>query len=49
MGKKNDSKVKEHAAWMKRMGVRRTTGCCPMCYRMVHVPMDNHFVACKIK
>jgi hypothetical protein len=29
MGKKNDSKMKAHAAWMKEKGIRRTTGMCP--------------------
>ena len=30
MGKKNDSKMQAHAAWMKDKGIRRTTGQCPM-------------------
>ncbi len=30
MGKKNDSKMQMHAAWMKDRGITRTTGQCPM-------------------
>ena len=30
MSKKNDPKMKQHAAWMKERGIRRTTGQCPM-------------------
>ncbi len=29
MGKKNDPKVKQHAAWMKDAGITRKTGQCP--------------------
>ena len=30
MGKKNDSKMQAHAAWMKEKGIKRTSGQCPM-------------------
>lgn len=45
MGKKNDPKMAAFAAWMKAHGIRRTTGRCPICNRIVGVPMDNHLRA----
>lgn len=30
MGKKGDKKQMERAAWMKKKGIKRTTGSCPM-------------------
>ncbi len=42
MGKKNDERQMKYAAYMKAKGITRKTGRCPMCYRMVTVPMDNH-------
>lgn len=44
MGKKNDVKTKMFAAWMKDHGVRRTTARCTVCYKIVSIPMDRHFV-----
>lgn len=36
MGKKNDDKMKAHAAWMKAKGIKRTSGSCPMgCGKMI--------------
>lgn len=29
---------------MKRMGIRRKSGLCPLCYNYVSIPMDRHFV-----
>lgn len=29
---------------MKRLGIRRKTALCPICYRHVSIPMDRHFV-----
>lgn len=43
MGKKNDPKVKAYAAWMKDHGIKRTTARCPVCYRIVRIPLDTHF------
>ncbi len=43
------SKDKERAAYLKRHGVRRTTGRCPLCYRFIALDrMHNHIaVGCK--
>lgn len=36
MGKKNDSKMQAHAAWMKDRGITRNSGSCPWgCGRMI--------------
>lgn len=37
---KNDQ---EAAARMKALGIRRTSARCPLCYRVVAIPMDRHF------
>lgn len=37
------TRMSEHAKRMKEMGIRRTSGLCPLCYRMVAIPMDRHF------
>lgn len=29
---------------MKDMGIRRTHGICPICYKAIRIPMDFHFV-----
>jgi hypothetical protein len=36
-------RMQEAAKRMKEMGIRRRTGLCPLCYRLVSIPMDNHF------
>lgn len=43
------TKDKEHAAYLKKHGVRRTIGRCPLCYRMIALDrMHNHIaVGCK--
>lgn len=44
MGNKRQAEASRNfAAIMKAKGIRRTSGLCPICYRMVAVPMDNHF------
>jgi hypothetical protein len=39
------TKVKNQmmAQRMKDLGIRRIHGLCPVCYRIVAVPMDRHF------
>ena len=44
MGKKNDPKVKQYAAWMKDHFIIRRTARCTVCYKIVAIPMDRHFV-----
>lgn len=34
---------RNQASYMKAKGIRRTSGLCPVCYRIVAVPMDTHF------
>jgi hypothetical protein len=42
-GSREKVKNQEMAARMKLLGIRRTSGVCPICYRIVSVPMDRHF------
>lgn len=39
----NRQKSQAHAEYMKRMGITRKTGRCPICYAVVSIPMDRHF------
>lgn len=41
--KRDAQRMSETAKRMKEMGIRRKTGLCPVCYRIVAVPMDRHF------
>lgn len=43
---KNTEKDKRMAAELKRRGVERNTGRCPLCYRIV-TNGGKHFQACK--
>lgn len=43
-GQSNKAKNQAMAERMKRLGIRRTTARCPICYRIVSIPMDRHFV-----
>lgn len=36
-GRRRAQRDKERAAWMKRLGVERTTGRCANCYRLITV------------
>jgi hypothetical protein len=36
-------KNSEMASRMKALGIRRTSGVCPLCYREVKITMDSHF------
>lgn len=36
-------RMQEAAKRMKEQGIRRKSGLCPLCYRMVSLPMDRHF------
>ena len=36
-------KNQEMAAYMKRQGITRTTGRCPICYSIISIPTDRHF------
>jgi hypothetical protein len=42
-GAATKTKNQEMAQRMKALGIRRTTGLCPLCYRNVAIPMDRHF------
>jgi hypothetical protein len=42
-GASNKAKNSMMAQRMKTLGIRRTSGLCPICYRMVAIPMDRHF------
>lgn len=42
-GASTKTKNQEMAQRMKALGIKRTTGLCPLCYRMVRIPMDRHF------
>lgn len=43
--KKGDTKQKEHAALMKKLGIKRTTSMCPMgCGSKIHNG-GNHLIA----
>ncbi len=48
-GANRSTKDKEHASYLKKHGVRRTTGRCPLCYKMIALErMHNHIaVGCK--
>lgn len=47
MGKKNDSKMQAHAAWMKDKKITRKTGQCPMCQRPFLIgQLMNHLNRC---
>lgn len=39
----NRQKSQAHAEYMKRMGITRRAGRCPICFNMVGIPMDRHF------
>lgn len=41
--KRDAQRMSETAKRMKEMGIRRKTARCPVCYRIVGIPMDNHF------
>jgi hypothetical protein len=43
-GSATRTKNQAMAERMKRLGIRRTTARCPVCYRIVSIPMDRHFV-----
>jgi hypothetical protein len=36
-------RMQEAAKRMKEQGIRRKNALCPICYRIVAVPMDRHF------
>lgn len=41
-------KDKEMAAYMKRMGVKRTTARCPICHKLVNLgSLSNHIFTCR--
>jgi hypothetical protein len=42
-GQSTKAKNQAMAERMKRLGIKRTSGLCPLCYRMVGIPMDRHF------
>lgn len=42
-GASTKSKNQMMAQRMKDLGIRRTSGVCPLCYRIVSIPMDRHF------
>lgn len=42
-GAASKAKNQEMAQRMKALGIRRTRGLCPLCYRYVAIPMDRHF------
>ncbi len=48
-GANRSNKDKERASYLKKHGVRRTTGRCPLCYRTIALDrMHNHIaVGCK--
>ena len=48
-GANRSTKDKERAAYLKKHGVRRIIGRCPLCYRMIALDrMHNHIaVGCK--
>jgi hypothetical protein len=39
----NRNKSQAHAEYMKRMGIKRSSGRCPICFNLVGIPMDRHF------
>lgn len=44
MGNKRQAEASRNAAaFMKAKGIRRTSTICPICYRTIAVPTDNHF------
>jgi hypothetical protein len=43
-GQATKAKNQAMAERMKRLGIRRRTARCPVCYRIVAIPMDRHFV-----
>jgi len=42
-GASNKAKNQQMAQRMKVLGIRRTSAQCPLCYRIVAIPMDRHF------
>lgn len=42
-GAASKAKNQMMAQRMKDLGIRRTSGLCPICYRYVSIPMDRHF------
>lgn len=47
-GQASKQKNQAMAERMKRLGIRRTTGRCPVCYRIVALPLERHlFGGCK--
>lgn len=43
-GQSNKAKNQAMAERMKRLGIRRLTGRCPVCYRIVGLPLERHLV-----
>lgn len=43
-GQSTKAKNQAMAERMKRLGIRRTTGRCPVCNRIVALPMDRHLL-----
>lgn len=41
-GSSNRAKNQAMAERMRRLGIRRLTGRCPVCYRIVALPIDRH-------
>jgi hypothetical protein len=42
-GAASKQKNQAMAERMKRLGITRKTGLCPLCYRLVAIPMERHF------
>lgn len=36
-GQRRSQRDKERAAWLKRLGIERTTGRCALCYRIISI------------
>lgn len=43
-GQADKKKNQEMAERMRKLGIRRKSGRCPICYRIIGIPMDRHFV-----
>ena len=48
-GAASKQKNQAMAERMKRLGIRRTTARCCICYRIVGLPMDRHFFGSNCK
>jgi hypothetical protein len=45
MGNKRQAEAsRNYASIMKAKGIRRTTGRCCVCYRIISIPTDYHFI-----